>query len=115
MIVLDNDGKPLNGITGFDTLRRDYDDLKRCMQIRDIREAVFRCLAAAKEYYKEDIGNCDVNETGKPGQSADIIYLDGGDKRLKEYVDFMLENPDVREMMLDEFYTILKPIYGEEG
>jgi len=33
------------------------------------------------------------------------------DQQLKEYFEFLSKHPGVRDMVLEEFYSLLKPLY----
>ena len=117
MKIVDNDH------TGYmDTYREDYDELLTLMQIPDIRKIIFRKLAVLKDEFRDVIECFEFDDPCQPVRQGNIIHLNPGEyyfhaaeQRLKEYIEFLRHNREHRDMVLEEFHVLLKPLYLDEG
>jgi hypothetical protein len=106
-----------NNICYMDTYREDYDELLRLMQIPDIRKIIFRRLAIIKDQYREVIKSFNFREPGHWVRDGEIIPLkpaerhyDTVDPLLQEYIDFLYKDSEYRDMTLEEYDILLKPL-----
>jgi hypothetical protein len=107
--------------TPFDPYCEDYDELLKLMQIPDIKQIIFYRLAQMKELFRKEIEVFDFSEPRQHVMEGNIIHLNPreyyfktADQRLREFFEFCLRNREFREMILNEFYTVLKPMYSRE-
>ena len=104
-----------------DPYSEDYDELLKLMQIPDIKKIIFRKLAVLKETFRDTIETFDFKEPNKHVIEGNIIhlnprefYFNTADQREREFFQFVKENKEFRDMLLDEFYSIYKSIYREK-
>jgi hypothetical protein len=104
-----------------DPYREDYDELLRLMQIPDIKKIIFHKLAVLKESFKDTIEKFDFKEPNQHIMDGNIIhlnprefYFNTADQREREFFEFVKENKEFRDMILNEFYSIYKSLYREK-
>ena len=104
-----------------DTYCEDYDELLRLMQIPDIKKIIFRKLAVLKETFKDTIETFDFKEPIQHVMDGNIIhlnpkefYFNTADQREREFFEFVKNNKEFRDMILNEFYSIYKSLYREK-
>ena len=106
-----------------DPYREDYNELLKLMQIPDIKKIIFHKLAVLKETFRDTIKKYDFKEPRQHVMDGNIIhlnprefYFNTADQREREFFEFVKENKEFRDMILDEFYSLYKSIYlGEKG
>jgi hypothetical protein len=107
----------IKGNHHHDPYSEDYDELLRLMQIPDIKKIIFHRLAIIKEVFNDVIKKFDFTEPNQHVMDGNIIHLNPKeyyfntvDQRIRELFEFILENKEYREMLLNEFYSIYKPL-----
>lgn len=104
-----------------DPYREDYVELLRLMQIPDIKKIIFHKLAVLKESFQDTIENFDFKEPDQHIMDGNIIhlnpkefYFNTADQREREFFEFVKENKEFRDMILNEFYSVYKSLYPEK-
>lgn len=101
----------------------DIQELIRLLKIPDINKIFCLQIKQVKEIYKDEIEDLNRRETllREVETDGNIIRIDRDnyystleDKKLKEYVDFLMKNPSIKETILENFFTILKPLHKKE-
>lgn len=104
-----------------DPYREDYDELLRLMQIPDIKKIIFHKLAVLKESFKDIIKKFDFKEPKQHVMDGNIIhlnpkefYFNTADQREREFFEFVKNNKEFRDMILNEFYSVYKSLFQEK-
>lgn len=105
----------------LDPYCEDYDELLKLMQIPDIKKIIFYRLARIKDEFKKEIEAFEFSEPHLHVMEGNIIHLNPkeyyfktADQRFREFFEFCLQNPQFKEMILKEFYSVLKHMYSRK-
>ncbi|MCK4765212.1 MAG: hypothetical protein KAW12_23635 [Candidatus Aminicenantes bacterium] len=112
-------------VNDFESVKKEPDikELIYLLKIPEVRKVVFHLIEKFKIIYRKEIDELQKRQAvfREIENEGNIIRFDREkffaipeDERVKEYIDYLVKNPALKEAVLEEFFSVAKPFWEKK-